>query len=72
MFENNIIPDMKEWGFVSELSQHTPPVFSQSRPGNNAPIRLEMAFDDPKGVLETALFSLRRLLTDAGHHTTSS
>ena len=67
MFENNIIPDMKEWGFVSELSQHTPPVFSQSLPGNNAPIRLQMAFDDAKGVLETALFSLRRLLTDAGY-----
>ncbi|MBP5641250.1 MAG: hypothetical protein J6X55_17370 [Victivallales bacterium] len=67
MFEDNIVPNMKDWGFVDKLSSYTKPVFSCRQPGANTKVSLRMAFDDKDGLLETALFSLRRLLTDADY-----
>ncbi len=67
MFEDNIVPDMTSWGFRKELSTYAPPVFSVPRPGAGESVSLQVAFDDGDGLLETAVFSLRRLLDAAGY-----
>ena len=66
MFEDNIVPDMKDWGFREELSSYAPPVFSVPKPAAGAAVSLNIVFDDTSGLLETAVFSLRRLLDAAG------
>ena len=67
MFEDNIVPDMTIWGFMKELSNYAPPVFSAPRPGAGESVSLNIAFNDPAGLLETAIFSLSRLLDAAGY-----